>query len=469
MFSKLLPELYGIYHLDIAFPDILAAHWNTLWPWQRINIQDELEKYIGDGKCALASLCVRSAFDLYLQVSKFKPGSEIIFTSLNISDMVAIARHHGLIVRSVDLELNTLAPSLDQVRKVFTEHTVVLLVAYIYSRRSDISDIVEFAHSKNVAVIEDCAQAFRGPSNICNHKSDLAFYSFGTIKYNTCFGGAITYVKDKELFRNMKAKQATYNIQSSWTYWKKLLKYTLLIIVMNNPRIAWPLRIFDLVGISYLTLFQKLMKAFNNDIFTEIRYQPCYSLLTLMLRRMVNYDKRTPQQIVYKGDLMHRLINTKKTFIPGMFASDRSYWLCPVIVDNPKEVAGQLYTARYGIGAFASATQILVIRDEVLDSDSCRINELKEDISTSDRLPYFGSCAYSTHTKKDKLMKNTQFLVDHVLYLPLHAQVSDNYIKYVCRVFNHVVSQRKSIYLIAEEHGINLGQNVLSSGPLSKM
>ena len=62
---------------------------------------------------AIVTLSVRSMLDLYLQVKNYPKGSEIIMTAMNIPDMIRIIREHGLIPMPVDIDVGTLAPSLD--------------------------------------------------------------------------------------------------------------------------------------------------------------------------------------------------------------------------------------------------------------------------------------------------------------------------------------------------------------------
>jgi len=68
-------------------------------------------KFVGES--ALITLSVRSTFDLYLQARNFPKGSEIIMTGINIGDMIQIIKDHGLVPIPVDLDLYTMAPSLE--------------------------------------------------------------------------------------------------------------------------------------------------------------------------------------------------------------------------------------------------------------------------------------------------------------------------------------------------------------------
>lgn len=55
-------------------------------------------------------------------------------TAVNIPDMVKVIREHGLIPVPVDIDPETLEPSLADIDALVNERTVALLVAQIYGR-----------------------------------------------------------------------------------------------------------------------------------------------------------------------------------------------------------------------------------------------------------------------------------------------------------------------------------------------
>jgi perosamine synthetase len=50
----------------------------------------KIEDMFSDSEQAIVTLCVRTVFDLYLQVKKFPKGSEVIMTAINIPDMSTV-------------------------------------------------------------------------------------------------------------------------------------------------------------------------------------------------------------------------------------------------------------------------------------------------------------------------------------------------------------------------------------------
>ena len=77
-------------------------------------------------------------------------------------------------------------------------------MSYLYGAIFNIDDIIKLAKEHNLYVIEDCAESFYDTKNNgdfsikyfqeLNHlkgnpNADLSFFSFGSIKLNTAFGG----------------------------------------------------------------------------------------------------------------------------------------------------------------------------------------------------------------------------------------------------------------------------------------
>ena len=57
-------------------------------------------------------------------------------------------------------------------------------------------------------------------------------------------------------------------------------------------------------------------------------------------------------------------------------------------------------------------------------------------------------------------LKSSQFLCKHVLYLPIDRRVPKWYIDNVCRCFLLVLQNRRSIFDIAEQEGVELNRDL---------
>ena len=117
--------------------------------------------------------------------------------------MTRIAEEHGLVVIPVELDLETMQPSLDQIKAATSEKTVAMIFAYLYGVTYDIAPYAEFLKSRNIDIIEDCAQSFKSLDTfIGSPLATMTMFSFGMIKQNTAFYGAVTIIREENSLAN---------------------------------------------------------------------------------------------------------------------------------------------------------------------------------------------------------------------------------------------------------------------------
>ncbi|KAI8502393.1 hypothetical protein Bbelb_199810 [Branchiostoma belcheri] len=329
----------------------------------------------------LPCLSVRTGLDLFLAVQKFPPGSEIIMSAINIPDMARVVRHHGLRVVPIDVYLETLSPKVELLEGLVTERTVAVLVAHLYGKWFDMSEVIEVvARRHRLYVLEDCAEGFSGFDYIGNPHSDISFFSFGVIKPSTAFGGSILKIKDSQLFTAMSEAYSQYPTQSSVEYLKKLLKYS---------------------------------------VATKIRQQPSAGLLSLLVHRCIGFRQKEFQVGVEKGCHADMLLKNSSMMKVGDKADNRNYWLFPILVENPDAVISSL--CKKGINAYRGATQLNVIEPEPETSHQL-----------SDQLTHYP--------------EEARFIIDHVVYLPIHKRVPYYYIERVCKGVEEVLQENGTVF-----------------------
>jgi perosamine synthetase len=91
--------------------------------------------------------------------------------------------------------LNNLQIRLDQLDKLVTPLTKVLVVAHLFGSIAPLDDVLSWAKQRGIFVIEDAAEAYIGKDYKGHPASDAVLFSFGTIKTSTAFGGAIMTVR----------------------------------------------------------------------------------------------------------------------------------------------------------------------------------------------------------------------------------------------------------------------------------
>lgn len=75
---------------------------------------------LGQPSELLITISVRTAWSLFLRVLDLPKGSEVLMTSINIPDMVQIVREYELVPVPVDIDVETTAPTLEDIKEVAT-------------------------------------------------------------------------------------------------------------------------------------------------------------------------------------------------------------------------------------------------------------------------------------------------------------------------------------------------------------
>jgi hypothetical protein len=254
-------------------------------------------------------------------------------SAINIPSMAQVVRHHGLKPVPCDVSLDTLGPKLELLDSLVTDKTVAILVAHIFGKQSNLDPWIEAAKKYNLLLLEDSAEAFCGLKYVGHPKADLSFFSFGTIKFYTAFGGAICKIKDHKLYADMLKLYNEYPFQSSPQYLQKLIKIMLVYLVLNCPKVTGS-------GYSFFRTFGieppkvkivSLLRGFPNDLIKGIRCQPSTPLLSVLLHRLSNFDASENNMAQVKGDYVSENL-PKGVTIVGQLAQVRNYWLFPIVV-----------------------------------------------------------------------------------------------------------------------------------------
>ncbi|XP_063954050.1 uncharacterized protein LOC129258877 [Lytechinus pictus] len=364
----MIKETHLFIFKDASWSDVLAAIPFSLEPENhRSLIEYKLDQLWNHAHATpspvLPCLSVRTAFDLYLSVKKFPRGSEMVFCAINIPDMARIVRHHGLKLVAVDVDMETMTPKVEHVKSLITPKTVAIFVAHLYGRWINLEDIVAVAKEHHLDVLEDCAESFCGLQDHGHPAADVTFFSFGLIKTNTAFGGAIAVVRDPSLLSQMRTLYRSYPIRGRATYLKKLIKYSMLMTVLNSPfLVKHGMQLAGALGINHRDIIVNHVRGFPKDFFDNIRMRPSITLLCMLYRRLKNFDPNSFSLGNVKCDIVSRRLPPGMQGV-GLKAEKLNHWLFPIVVDNPERVMKEL-NAR-GVDAYKGATQLSLIESDV--------------------------------------------------------------------------------------------------------
>ena len=254
-------------------------------------------------------------------------------TAINIPDMARIVRHHGLDVVPVDVDPETLAPDARSLEAVVTSKSVAIVVAHLYGRWIDVTDVVAFAKRRRIDFIEDCAQTFAGFERLGHPDALLSLFSFGGIKHATGFGGGVTIVRNRGLLKKMRDRQLTYPVYSRWMFFKRLARYFIVALSLNSPTVnRYGRRLVALFGIDHKEYAVQLLRGFNGvDLITFLRWQPSGALFGALLDALLRFSADEYRRNVSHCEYVASRL-PKSVQIPGSRATVRNHWLFPIIV-----------------------------------------------------------------------------------------------------------------------------------------
>lgn len=339
-------------------------------------------------------------------------------SSINIPDVVKILRLHGLIPVPVDIDIDTLKTTPERIEEAITPRTCMIIISYVYAAKYSIQDIAAVAKKHSLPIYEDAAEAFVGLSYTGDPNANVTSFSFGPIKTCTGFGGCVSIVRDSmETLSKMKQIHATYPVQKTSVYLKKLLKSAVGKLVLNNRTMNYSIRpVLMAMKINYKKAVVKLMRGFppEQSGLEKYRIQPCTAMLSFIYKRLACFNepqfwKETENLIVSHMQAAQRQLVSQGITVPGHNNKERAFWLFPIVADKTWEVYKKLDDR--GIDVFKGVTQLNVVPAPV-------------------------GASYKQPTNGEELMNK-------VIYLPIHRDMPFKHIKQICEDVSSVINRSK--------------------------
>ena len=134
-----------------------------------------------------------------------EPGDEFITTS--ITDMGALTPilYQSAVPVFADVDPATCNVTAETIEKVISPRTKAIIVTHLFGNPCEMGPIMELAKSKNIPVIEDCAQAFLAKQNgkMIGTIGDIGCFSLQQGKHITTGEGGVVVSNDEHLARRM--------------------------------------------------------------------------------------------------------------------------------------------------------------------------------------------------------------------------------------------------------------------------
>jgi len=389
---------YGCVYFDASFADLLLYYRSLMQPdlWdRREHLEADVLRHFGVGlDQGIVTLSARSALDLLLSVHRFPVGSHVLMSAINIPDMVRIIETHGLIPIPIDLDIDTLAPDIEQLKSAVSFRTVAVLIAHIYGRVNALDEIVEVSREHGLLLIEDCAECFSGTRGsdcyLGNPRSDAVLFSFGAIKPCTAFGGGVALIRDKSICVEMRRIHCFRPVRAKKDCLDRILKYSLVMFFLNQPvLIDKIINVLHFLDIEHRELTVSLLRGFPDRFLARLRQRPEAALLFLLSRRLDSYDSEHKKKTLIVSERMAELL-PGECQIPGKLTKKTGAWLFPILVESPDVIVEQM--SLEGIDVYRGATQL-------------------------------GDVPVPVCIKDVPVPKNAKYILNHVVYLPVHKHV----------------------------------------------
>jgi perosamine synthetase len=310
---------------------------------------------------SLVCLSVRSGFDLLLGELAWPAGDEVLVSAITIPDMSRILREHGLRPVPVDLDPETLALNATALERAVTPRTRAVLVAHLFGARLPLERLIAWAHGRGLLVIEDCAQAWVADGFSGHAGSDAVFFSFGTIKTATAFGGGVMLVRDGALREKLERRHAQWPAQKTGSYFRRLLKFGAFALVQGPLAYGALFRLVRLLGRDPDATITALGRGFaGENFFPRLRHQPCTALRQMIAWRLATYD---PARVQRRAEAGARMLAALRAVRPiGARGGQHTHWLFPLRVGNCAALQAGLWRA--GFDATRASSSLHALPDE---------------------------------------------------------------------------------------------------------
>jgi perosamine synthetase len=377
--------------LDIGWTDLGFGLAACLRPGNREAARSRVEAVWSEAGAgagvALCALSVRSGFDTLLTALRLPAGGEVLTSALTVEDMPRIITAHGLVAVPVDVDMTTLSVRVEDLERAVGPNTCAVLVAHLFGSRMPLDEVIAFARRHGLLVIEDCAQAYTGPGYAGHPESDVAMFSFGSIKTNTALGGALLTVRDPDLLTSMRQVQACQPAQERRAFLRKVVKHVGIHLVARPSAYGVLARACRALGTDHDAVISTALRGFSGpDFFARIRHQPSYPLLALLERRLRTFDRARILRRTRVAESALACLPATVSHV-GTFAHQHSHWIFPVTSPAPEDLIPHLWAR--GFDATRGRTSLAVLAPPK-DRPELRAAEVTETFSRVVYLPVHG-------------------------------------------------------------------------------
>jgi dTDP-4-amino-4,6-dideoxygalactose transaminase len=157
-------------------------------------------KALFQAKAAVASTSGTAALHVALGAIEMEPGDEVLVPPVTDMGSVAPIILCGAIPVFVDVEPETFNLDPNDLARKITPRTRAVLAVHVWGRPCNLDAVRKAIAGRNIALIEDCAEAHfvRYKGQLAGTIGDFGCFSFQQSKHTTCGDGGVTLVNRPE-------------------------------------------------------------------------------------------------------------------------------------------------------------------------------------------------------------------------------------------------------------------------------
>jgi dTDP-4-amino-4,6-dideoxygalactose transaminase len=286
-----------------------------------------------------------------------------VFSAFTVADMPLVARANGFHVVALDIDPFTGEAQADALAQLIDERTRAVVYAHLFGAVGQTDALREVAHANGSLFVEDCAEAYAGPTWRGDPDSDMALFSFGPIKTATAVGGALARVTDAGTRFEMRRLAAEMPRQRRVDQLQRLVKFGLLNVLASPRTFGATVRVLDTIGPGHDAALQRLTRGFPGpDLLARIRRRPSAPLVRTLGQRLDEGNQPVIRRIEPASRLVAGLCDA---CVPTFQADVHSYWLIPVLAPDPQALLHRLGAA--GFHATQGRAFAVVEHDDQVD------------------------------------------------------------------------------------------------------
>lgn len=179
--------------------------WLGLGPFVE-EFEKEWSKYLKVGESVGVNSCT-AALHLSLAVYKFRVGAKVLVPAITFVSTAHAVIHSGLQPVFVDVDPVTLTIDINDLQRKYTSDCVAVIPVHFGGQPCKMEDIVKFARSNNMVVIEDCANCAGGEylGRKLGTWGDIGCFSFEEKKNMTTGDGGMISSNNLDIVKALRS------------------------------------------------------------------------------------------------------------------------------------------------------------------------------------------------------------------------------------------------------------------------